>query len=82
MAGRPGGINNGNINIGNDINIGGGSNVIGNSKPWSPDPGPLPAGQGTKPGLATYAARRPGRCRWTRGPGGIGGGVAPAASLE
>ena len=65
-GGRPGGINNGNINIGNDINIGGGSNVIGNSKPWSPDRDRYRAGQGTKPGLANTRARRPGRCRWTR----------------
>ena len=43
---RPGGINNGNINIGNDINIGGGNNLVGNSKPWRPDPGSLSAGSG------------------------------------
>ncbi|WP_244644390.1 DUF3300 domain-containing protein [Azorhizobium oxalatiphilum] len=39
---RPGG---GNINIGNDINIGNGN------RPWRPDPGRYRPGQGTKPGL-------------------------------
>ncbi|MHB2168910.1 DUF3300 domain-containing protein [Alsobacter sp. R-9] len=62
---RPGGGNN--INIGNDINIGGGNNIgigngnnlIGNSKPWRPDPDRYRPGQGTKPGLSR-PAQRPG----------------------
>ncbi len=48
-----GGINNGNINIGNDINIG-----SGNTRPWRPDAGKYHPGQGSKPGLAATA--RPG----------------------
>ena len=65
---RPGGINNGNINIGNDINIGGGSNLIGNSKPWRPT------------AIAIGRVRveawpsRPGR---PGGPGGVGGPGGP-----
>ena len=80
-GGRPGGINNGNINIGNDINIGGGSNVIGNSKPWSPD------------GTAIGRARVRSQASRIRGPAaravsvdpedlaGSAAWVAPAASL-
>ncbi len=52
---RPGigGINNGNINIGNEVNIG-----SGNTRPWRPDAGKYHPGQGSKPGLAATA--RPG----------------------
>lgn len=51
---RPGG---GNINIGNDINIGN-----GNTRPWRPDADRYRPGQGSKPGLAQPGARpdRPG----------------------
>src|SRR6478752_3170915 len=82
-GGRPGGINNGNINIGNDINIGGGSNVIGNSKPWSPDRDRYRAGQGTKPGLANTRPGGPGGVGGPGRPGGIGGvgGAGGAAGI-
>ncbi|MCK0207414.1 DUF3300 domain-containing protein [Starkeya koreensis] len=63
---RPGGINNGNINIGNEINIGG-----GNTRPWRPDADRYRPGQGTKPGIG--GPGRPG------GPGGpnVGGPGRP-----
>ncbi|MDR6950872.1 hypothetical protein J2X65_000215 [Ancylobacter sp. 3268] len=51
---RPGGP--GNINIGNDINIGNGN---GNIRPWRPDPDRYRPGQGSKPGLAK-PGNRPG----------------------
>jgi Protein of unknown function (DUF3300) len=67
-----------NINIGNDINIGGGT------RPWRPDSGRYRPGQGTKPGLGNPGAgigNRPGGIG--NGPGGglgnrpqIGGGPA------
>lgn len=57
---RPGGVNNGNINIGNEINIGG-----GNTRPWRPDPNRYRPGQGTKPGIGG-----PGRPGGPAGPGG------------
>lgn len=67
---RPGG---GNINIGNDINIGGG-NLTGNAKPWRPDPDRYRPGQGSKPGLSRPAAPggsgRPGE--------GVAGGARPS----
>jgi hypothetical protein len=64
-----GGGNNINIGSGNTIgsgNIGNGNNVIGNTKPWRPDPGKYHPGQGSKPGLGTNrpgngAANRPGQ---------------------
>ncbi|MBN8998850.1 MAG: DUF3300 domain-containing protein [Rhizobiales bacterium] len=70
---RPGGINNGNINIGNDVTIGGGDRTNigngnignGNTRPWRPDDRYRP-GQGSKPGLAdkprpgSPGAKRPG----------------------
>lgn len=80
---RPGGINNGNINIGNEINIGGGNNIgngnigNGNTRPWRPDNDRYRPGQGSKPGLADKApgkrpatkdVKRPG----AGGPGGAG----------
>jgi hypothetical protein len=69
---RPGvGVGVGSINIGNEINIGSGNNLIGSSRPWRPDPNRYRPGQGSKPGLA-----RPGGPGWAgsvAGPGGIGG---------
>ncbi len=67
----------GNINIGNDINIGGGginigngNNLVGNSKPWRPDPDRYRPGQGTKPGLARPENRPAGGTAGQRpGPG-------------
>ena len=50
---RPG-VPGGNINIGNDINIGN-----GNTRPWRPDPDRYRPGQGSKPGLAK-PGNRPG----------------------
>ncbi|GGH11191.1 hypothetical protein GCM10007036_08070 [Alsobacter metallidurans] len=71
---RPGG--GGAINIGNDINIGGG-NLVGNAKPWRPDPDRYRPGQGSKPGLsrpiAPGAGVRPGD-----GPGGPRPAALPA----
>ncbi|SHE66205.1 Protein of unknown function [Kaistia soli DSM 19436] len=66
-----GGINNGNINIGNDINIG-----AGNTRPWRPDAGKYHPGQGSKPGLAN----RPGAGGVNRaaGVGGRPDGIANA----
>lgn len=48
---RPGRYGN-NVNIGNDITIGG-----GNTRPWRPDPDRYRPGQGSKPGLATPGTR-------------------------
>ncbi|QFR35192.1 DUF3300 domain-containing protein [Ancylobacter sp. TS-1] len=70
---RPGGVNNGNINIGNEINIGN-----GNTRPWRPDPDRYRPGQGTKPGIGG-----PGRPGGPAGPGGPGiggpGAIGPGA---
>ncbi len=65
--GYGGGINNGNINIGNDINIG-----AGNTRPWRPDPGKYHPGQGSKPSLATRpgGVDRPGAAGASRPAGG------------
>ncbi|MFO1150712.1 MAG: DUF3300 domain-containing protein [Alsobacter sp.] len=63
---RPGVRPPGNVNIGNDINIGNGSGIVGNGKPWRPDPDRYRPGQGTKPGLGQGSAGRPGG---DRGPG-------------
>lgn len=56
----------GNVNIGNDINIGGGDRTNigngnignGNTRPWRPDNDRYRPGQGSKPGLADKAERR------------------------
>ncbi|WP_286198532.1 DUF3300 domain-containing protein [Mesorhizobium sp. BR1-1-16] len=67
--GYGGGINNGNINIGNDVNIG-----AGNMRPWRPDAGKYHPGQGSKPGLAN----RPGSGGANR-VSGAGPGTRPGA---
>ncbi len=67
-----GGINNGNINIGNDINIG-----AGNTRPWRPDPGKYHPGQGSKPGLAG----RPGGAGGVARPG-AGQAARPGAAAR
>jgi hypothetical protein len=84
---RPGVTRPPNINIGNDINIGGG-NLVGNSKPWRPDGDRYRPGQGSKPGLARPENRPGGAGPGTRPgrgdgqiarPGGLGGALGGAA---
>ena len=87
--GYPGAPGRGNVNIGNDINIGSG-NSIGNTKPWQPDPARYRPGQGSKPGLARAGGAgridRPGPVGGVDGPagpggaGGIGGALGGAAA--
>lgn len=56
----------GNVNIGNDVTIGGGNRVnigngnigSGNTRPWRPDQDRYRPGQGSKPALADRADRR------------------------
>ena len=63
-SGWSGNVNNGNVNIGNNVNLG---NVGNNVKPWRPN-GDYRPGMGSKPGIG---AGRPGR------PGGVGGPGRP-----
>ena len=68
-SGWRGNVNNGNVNIGNNVNLG---NVGNNVKPWRPN-GDYRPGMGSKPGSAQSpgGAGRPGR------PGGVGGPGRP-----
>ena len=71
-SGWNGAVNNGNVNIGNNVNLG---NVGNNVKPWRPN-GNYRPGMGSKPGIGANSpggAGRPGR------PGGVGGPAVPAA---
>ncbi|HLX98007.1 MAG TPA: DUF3300 domain-containing protein [Roseiarcus sp.] len=79
-GGRCGNINNGNINVGNNVNIG---NVGNNVRPWRPNNSYRP-GMGSKPGIgASRPGGRPGgiggagRPGGPGGPGGIGGAGRP-----
>ena len=76
-SGWSGNINNGNVNIGNNVNLG---NVGNNVKPWRPN-GDYRPGMGSKPGIGANrpgGAGRPGKARrrrwtgpsrWRRGAG-------------
>jgi Protein of unknown function (DUF3300) len=75
-SGWRGNINNGNVNIGNNVNLG---NVGNNVKPWRPN-GDYRPGMGSKPGIGANrpgGAGRPGRPGGVGGPGGIGGAGRP-----
>ena len=76
-SGWRGNVNNGNVNIGNNVNLG---NVGNNVKPWRPN-GDYRPGMGSKPGIGANrpgGAGRPGKARrrrwtgpsrWRRGAG-------------
>ena len=75
-SGWRGNINNGNVNIGNNVNLG---NVGNNVKPWRPN-GDYRAGMGSKPGIGANrpgGAGRPGRPGGVGGLGGVGGAGRP-----
>ena len=75
-SGWNGAVNNGNINVGNNVNLG---NIGNNVKPWRPN-GDYRAGMGSKPGIGANrpgGAGRPGRPGGVGGPGGIGGAGRP-----
>ena len=69
-SGWSGNINNGNVNIGNNVNLG---NVGNNVKPWRPN-GDYRPGMGSKPGIG---ANRPGGAGRPGRPGGVGGPGRP-----
>ena len=69
-SGWRGNVNNGNVNIGNNVNLG---NVGNNVKPWRPN-GDYRPGMGSKPGIG---ANRPGGAGRPGRPGGIGGPGRP-----
>jgi hypothetical protein len=69
-SGWRGNVNNGNVNIGNNVNLG---NVGNNVKPWRPN-GDYRAGMGSKPGIG---ANRPGGAGRPGRPGGVGGPGRP-----
>ena len=73
-SGWNGNVNNGNVNIGNNVNLG---NVGNNVKPWRPN-GDYRPGMGSKPGIG---ANRPGGAGRPGRPGGVGGPGRPAASV-
>jgi hypothetical protein len=68
-SGWRGNVNNGNVNIGNNVNLG---NVGNNVKPWRPN-GDYRPGMGSKPGIGGNRPGGPGR------PGGVGGAGRPGA---
>ena len=74
-SGWRGNVNNGNVNIGNNVNLG---NVGNNVKPWRPN-GDYRPGMGSKPGSAIGAGRpgRPGGVGGPGRPGGVGGPGGP-----
>ena len=82
-SGWHGDVNNGNVNIGNNVNLG---NVGNNVKPWRPN-GDYRPGMGSKPGIGANrpgGAGRPGRPGGVGGPGrpgGVGGSVGRAGSV-
>jgi hypothetical protein len=67
---RGGNVNTGNINVGNNVNLG---NVGNNVKPWRPN-GSYRPGMGSKPGIG---ANRPGGVGRPGRPGGVGGAGRP-----
>ena len=69
-SGWRGNVNNGNVNIGNNVNLG---NVGNNVKPWRPN-GDYRPGMGSKPGIG---ANRPGGAGRRGRPGGVGGPGRP-----
>ena len=69
-SGWRGNVNNGNVNIGNNVNLG---NVGNNVKPWRPN-GDYRPGMGSKPGIG---ANRPGGAGRPGRPGGVGGPGRP-----
>ena len=69
-SGWNGAVNNGNVNIGNNVNLG---NVGNNVKPWRPN-GNYRPGMGSKPGIG---ANRPGGAGRPGRPGGVGGPGRP-----
>ena len=73
-SGWSGNVNNGNVNIGNNVNLG---NVGNNVKPWRPN-GDYRPGMGSKPGIG---ANRPGGAGRPGRPGGVGGRAVPVASV-
>jgi Protein of unknown function (DUF3300)/Chaperone of endosialidase len=69
-SGWRGNVNTGNVNIGNNVNLG---NVGNNMKPWRPN-GSYRPGMGSKPGIG---ANRPGGVGRPGRPGGVGGAGRP-----
>ena len=69
-SGWSGNVNNGNVNIGNNVNLG---NVGNNVKPWRPN-GDYRPGMGSKPEIG---ANRPGGAGRPGRPGGVGGPGRP-----
>jgi Protein of unknown function (DUF3300)/Chaperone of endosialidase len=69
-SGWRGNVNTGNVNIGNNVNLG---NVGNNVKPWRPN-GSYRPGMGSKPGIG---ANRPGGVGRPGRPGGVGGAGRP-----
>ena len=74
-SGWRGNVNNGNVNIGNNVNLG---NVGNNVKPWRPN-GDYRPGMGSKPGIGAGRPGRPGGVGGPGRPGGVGGPGGPAA---
>ena len=68
-SGWRGNVNNGNVNIGNNVNLG---NVGNNVKPWRPN-GDYRPGMGSKPGIGAGRPGRPGGVGGPGRPGGVGG---------
>ena len=68
-----------NVNIGNDVTIGGNNDINignGNTRPWKPDQDHYRPGQGSKPALADKAGqRRPGGKEAVKRPGAAAAGV-------
>ena len=72
-SGWRGNVNNGNVNIGNNVNLG---NVGNNVKPWRPN-GDYRPGMGSKPGIGAGRPGRPGGVGGPGRPGGVGGPGGP-----
>ena len=68
-SGWRGNVNNGNVNIGNNVNLG---DVGNNVKPWRPN-GDYRPGMGSKPGIGAGRPGRPGGVGGPGRPGGVGG---------